>query len=186
MAQPSVYALMRQHRKSVLTLSATIMAWQWIIAIYAMSQSSQGTDQPALLLSRSLPPLPELPDADPFHSKSPSDSNIRIPRSSCHLRSLYLHLYTHCVCNQAFIICELWPHGSAFLQCSLGRSLSLPQSGLRLPSLSRHHAHHPQGNPILPFCAHNPSHPARWYNVWSIAFRSVPSQCSHPRIPDTS
>ena len=63
---------MRQYRKAVLILAGLIMAWQWGIAIYAMSQSSQGTDQPALLISRALPPLPQLPNADPFHSESPS------------------------------------------------------------------------------------------------------------------
>ncbi|KAK7056301.1 hypothetical protein VNI00_002854 [Paramarasmius palmivorus] len=63
-----VYALAKKHR-GVLAISGFIMAWQWAIAIYAMSQSSKGTDQPALLLSRraGMPPLPTLPNAEPYH-----------------------------------------------------------------------------------------------------------------------
>ncbi|KAJ3899370.1 hypothetical protein F5879DRAFT_811008, partial [Lentinula edodes] len=45
-----VYALSKCHR-SVLVLSGLIIVWQWGIAVYAMSQSSQGTDQISLLLT---------------------------------------------------------------------------------------------------------------------------------------
>ncbi|KAK7014081.1 hypothetical protein VNI00_019430 [Paramarasmius palmivorus] len=63
-----VYVLAKKH-KGVLACSGLIIAWQWAIAIYAMSQSSKGTDQPALLLSRraEILALPPLPDADPYH-----------------------------------------------------------------------------------------------------------------------
>ncbi|THH07899.1 hypothetical protein EW146_g9171 [Bondarzewia mesenterica] len=53
---------------AVPSFTAVVLLWQWGIALYAMSQSSAGTDQPALLLSRdALPPLPTLPSADPYH-----------------------------------------------------------------------------------------------------------------------
>ncbi|KAF9462318.1 hypothetical protein BDZ94DRAFT_1261590 [Collybia nuda] len=48
-------------------IAGSMLACQWAIAIYVMSLSSLGTDQPALLLSRDLPPLPTLPDIDPYH-----------------------------------------------------------------------------------------------------------------------
>jgi hypothetical protein len=62
----SVYAITAKNRIFP-CIAAGIMAAQWAIAIYAMSQSSQGTDQVALLLSRELPPLPPLPTIDPYH-----------------------------------------------------------------------------------------------------------------------
>ncbi|KAJ7237578.1 hypothetical protein C8J57DRAFT_1180552 [Mycena rebaudengoi] len=61
-----VYAITAKNRIFP-CIAAGIMAAQWAIAIYAMSQSSQGTDQVALLLSRELPPLPPLPTIDPYH-----------------------------------------------------------------------------------------------------------------------
>jgi len=45
-----VYALIGK-RKPVLFICGVILLWQWAIALYAMSQSSKGTDQLALLLS---------------------------------------------------------------------------------------------------------------------------------------
>ncbi|KAJ8093237.1 hypothetical protein PM082_020723 [Marasmius tenuissimus] len=64
-----VYALSKR-RKVVLYTTAFVLAWQWGIAIYAMSQSSLGTDQVQLLLPMDGPPppvLPELPKTDPYH-----------------------------------------------------------------------------------------------------------------------
>ncbi|KAF8069070.1 hypothetical protein FPV67DRAFT_1761896 [Lyophyllum atratum] len=63
-----VYALIGK-RKPILFIAGLIILWQWAIALYAMSQSSKGTPQPALLLSSraTIPGLPPLPDADPYH-----------------------------------------------------------------------------------------------------------------------
>ncbi|KAF4590607.1 hypothetical protein EYR40_009202 [Pleurotus pulmonarius] len=63
-----VFALLKRNR-AVPAIAIMILSWQWGIAFYAMSQSSQGTVQNALLLSRrSIPPeLPVLPDIDPYH-----------------------------------------------------------------------------------------------------------------------
>ncbi|KAA1477970.1 hypothetical protein DENSPDRAFT_885532 [Dentipellis sp. KUC8613] len=64
-----VYAITKKH-KAIVVFAIAIILWQWGIAVYVMSQSSKGTDLPALLLSRrdaGLPPLPTLPDIDPFH-----------------------------------------------------------------------------------------------------------------------
>ncbi|KAJ7037623.1 hypothetical protein C8F04DRAFT_1091909 [Mycena alexandri] len=61
-----VYAITRQS-KVFPCVTVAILTCQWAIAIYAMSQSSQGTDQVALLLPRQLPPLPPLPDIEPYH-----------------------------------------------------------------------------------------------------------------------
>ncbi|KAJ8093257.1 hypothetical protein PM082_020743 [Marasmius tenuissimus] len=64
-----VYALSKR-RKLVLYAAAFVLVWQWGIAIYAMSQSSLGTDQVQLLLPMDGPPplvLPDLPKTDPYH-----------------------------------------------------------------------------------------------------------------------
>ncbi|KAH7874997.1 uncharacterized protein C8R40DRAFT_1069887 [Lentinula edodes] len=62
-----VYALSKCHR-SVLVLSGLIIVWQWGIAVYAMSQSSQGTDQISLLLTGpSASHFVALPATDPYH-----------------------------------------------------------------------------------------------------------------------
>ncbi|KAF7422296.1 hypothetical protein PC9H_010452 [Pleurotus ostreatus] len=63
-----VFALLKRNR-AVPAVSIIILSWQWGIALYAMSQSSQGTVQNALLLSRREPPLelPMLPNTDPYH-----------------------------------------------------------------------------------------------------------------------
>ncbi|KAA1477983.1 hypothetical protein DENSPDRAFT_854681 [Dentipellis sp. KUC8613] len=64
-----VYAITKKN-KAVPVFTALVILWQWGIAVYVMSQSSKGTDLPALLLSRrgvSIPPLPTLPNIDPFH-----------------------------------------------------------------------------------------------------------------------
>ncbi|KAJ3517450.1 hypothetical protein NLJ89_g509 [Agrocybe chaxingu] len=66
-----VYALSGKS-KSVLVISALFMAWQWGIAIYAMSQSDKGTDNVAVLLSVPTFPLPRLPEVDPYHGASSS------------------------------------------------------------------------------------------------------------------
>ncbi|KAJ8093245.1 hypothetical protein PM082_020731 [Marasmius tenuissimus] len=64
-----VYALSKR-RKVVLYATAFALAWQWGIAIYAMSQSSLGTERVQLLLPMDGPPpsvLPELPEVGPYH-----------------------------------------------------------------------------------------------------------------------
>ncbi|KAG6811472.1 hypothetical protein H0H92_007244 [Tricholoma furcatifolium] len=64
-----VYALLSKH-KAVLGVALPIILFQWGIALYAMSQSSKGTDQVVLLIPGAIPPnLPTLPDIDPYHSR---------------------------------------------------------------------------------------------------------------------
>lgn len=60
---------MGKRHKSVLFVSGSIQLWQWAIGIYVISQTSKGTDLPAVLLSRhaDLPLLPTLPSIDPYH-----------------------------------------------------------------------------------------------------------------------
>lgn len=65
----SVYAITKKNLIFP-CIAGSMLACQWAIAIYVMSLSSLGTDQPALLLSRDLPPLPTLPDIDPYHGES--------------------------------------------------------------------------------------------------------------------
>lgn len=72
----SVYAITKKNI-AFPCIAGLILAAQWAMGIYVMSLSSSGSGEPALLLSRDLPPLPTLPDIDPFHGKH----NIKITQA---------------------------------------------------------------------------------------------------------
>ncbi|TFY66489.1 hypothetical protein EVG20_g4601 [Dentipellis fragilis] len=65
-----VYAVTGKH-KAIPMLAILLIIVQCGLTVYIMSQASKSTDLPALLLSRRdaspLPPLPTLPNIDPFH-----------------------------------------------------------------------------------------------------------------------
>ncbi|KAL0063331.1 hypothetical protein AAF712_009826 [Marasmius tenuissimus] len=69
-----VYALSKR-RNVVLYATAFALAWQWGIAIYAMSQFHLGTEQLVQLLlpggnEKPPPPgFPDIPQTDPFQGK---------------------------------------------------------------------------------------------------------------------
>ncbi|KAG6861306.1 hypothetical protein C0995_001625 [Termitomyces sp. Mi166 len=72
-----VFALLEK-LKLVFYLSGMILFAQWVIILYAVSQSSGGIYTPALLLAHDLTQtLPLLPNADPYHNVFPL--RFRVP-----------------------------------------------------------------------------------------------------------
>lgn len=132
-----------------------------------MSQSSKGTENPAVLLSRAATlSLPELPKIDPYHGTIlPTVRAYDFRRTNHILVCIFIGIIDMYGYKRV-----LNPHHVLILdlQHALGRSFSLHQFGLRWCGLHRFDLHHFEGFQHIQISAPYEVNSTRWNNVSQI------------------